>query len=134
MRGGNPVAELEIALLKRLTFLFVLVPVAIVLLTLAVTNRHGVRVDIPPHIGDAPLFSFTAPLFAIVFVSLFAGMFLGSFATWLRQGKHRKLARARKVEATKWHFEADKEKERAEKLAERMAEVDGRNPALPSPT
>ena len=123
-------------MLKRLMTLFVLVPIAIVVITLAVTNRQPVTIGIPPHVGDEPFYSFTLPLFVLVFVAVLVGMFIGSFATWLKQGKHRKRARQQKMEATKWHVEADKEKERAEELARKVASTDATSPdaGLPVPT
>ena len=122
-------------MLKRLTTLFIVVPIAIVVLMLAVSNRDVVQLNVPPFAGDKPFLAFDAPVYAIVFASLLLGMFLGGFAAWLKQGKYRKLARTQKAEATKWHFEADKEKERAEELAQKVAEADGTasGPALPSP-
>ena len=137
-------------MLKRLVFLFVLVPMGIILITLAVTNRQPVTIGVPPYVGDAPFVSFSMPLFALVFGAILFGILIGSFATWLRQGKHRKMARERKVEATQWHFQADKEKERAEELAQKVARTDSAanqkpanqkpandkpaGPALPSPS
>ena len=84
-------------MLRRLVFLLVMLPVAIVLVTLAVANRQVVSVAIPPQIGDAPLYSFSLPLFALIFATLFVGMVIGSFATWVSQGKHRKEARIQKL-------------------------------------
>ncbi len=123
-------------MIKRLLTLFVVVPIGIILIVLAVTNRQPVRIDVPPYVGDAPFLSFSIPLFALVFLAVLAGMFLGSFATWLKQGRHRKQAREQKVEATKWHFEADKEKERADKLVEKISSDEARptSGALPSPS
>lgn len=123
-------------MLKRLLTLFVVVPIGIILIVLAVTNRQPVRIDVPPYVGDAPFLSFSIPLFALVFLAVLVGMFLGSFATWLKQGRHRKQAREQKVEATKWHFEADKEKERVEELVHKIAggEKPSNSPALPSPS
>ena len=108
--------------MKRIASLFIMVPVGIIVVALAVSNRQAVSVSIPPQIGDEPLVSFSVPLFALLFATLFAGMLLGSFATWWTQGKHRKEARRQKVEATKMTFEAQKQAERAEQLAETMSE------------
>ena len=94
--------------MKRIASLLILVPVGIVVMALAVANRQAVEVAIPPHIGEAPLLSFSMPLFALLFATLFVGMLMGSFATWVTQGKHRKEARRQKVEATKMTFEAQK--------------------------
>ena len=39
------------------------------------------------------------PLFIFLFVALALGMIVGSLATWVKQGRYRKLARQRGVEA-----------------------------------
>ncbi len=121
-------------MMKRLVSLFLIAPIAIILLVLAVSNRQPVSVAVPPYAGDAPFLSLSMPLFALVFGSLLVGLILGSFITWWRQGSYRKEARRQKVEATKWHFEADKEKQRAETLAQKVVEKEGGAPRqnLPS--
>ena len=106
--------------MKRIAGLFILLPIGILIVALAVANRQVVSVSIPPQVGDAPLYSFSLPLFALLFVMLFVGMLIGSFATWITQGKHRKQARIQKVEATKATFEAKKQAERADAMAETM--------------
>lgn len=124
-------------MLRKLVFLLLLIPLGIVLVALAVANRGPVEVIVPPYVNDQPLLAFSIPLFALLFLTLFAGMFIGSCATWIKQGKHRKKARDRKVEATRWHYEADKEKQRAEALAQKVAANDGQTassaPGLPKP-
>ena len=106
--------------MKRIAGLFILLPIGILIVALAVANRQVVTVSIPPQVGDAPLYSFSLPLFALLFAMLFVGMLVGSFATWITQGKHRKQARIQKVEATKATFEAQKQAERADAMAETM--------------
>ena len=106
--------------MKRIAGLFILLPIGILIVALAVANRQVVSVSIPPQVGDAPLYSFSLPLFALLFVMLFVGMLIGSFATWITQGKHRKQARIQKIEATKATFEAKKQAERADAMAETM--------------
>jgi uncharacterized integral membrane protein len=115
---GSQIWDSEI--MKRLATLLVLVPIAIVVVALAVANRQVVTFSIPPQVGDAPLYSFSLPLFAFLFVALLFGMVLGSFATWVTQAKHRKQARVQKVEATKMTFEAQKQAERADSLVESL--------------
>lgn len=100
--------------MKRVLTLLLLVPIGIVVIALAVTNRQDIVLSVPPQVGDAPLYAFTVPLYAVLFATLFIGMMIGSCATWIKQGKHRKQAREQKVEATKMAFEADKLKENAE--------------------
>lgn len=109
-------------MLRRLITLLVLIPVGIVIVTLAVANRQPVSISLPLDIGGEPIVLLTAPLFVLLFIALIAGMFLGSFATWLKQGKHRKAARTHKLEATKMGFEAQKQKARAETVSRETQE------------
>ena len=104
-------------MMKRLTTIFILVPVGVIILALAVANRQSITLAVPPQVNGEPLLSVSIPLFAIIFVALLIGMVIGSFATWVKQGRHRKLAQVHKVEATKATFEAQKQKERADSLA-----------------
>ena len=108
-------------MIKRLTALFIIIPIGIIILTLAVANRQMVELAVP-QFGDKPLFLFNLPLFAVIFASVFMGMIVGSFSTWLKQGKHRKEARTQKVEATKLGFEAEKQKARADALENTSAD------------
>lgn len=104
--------------MKRILILLILVPIAIIVVALAVANRHSVNLTLPPELGFEP---WSVPLFVLLFATLFLGMVIGSMATWFKQGKHRKTARAQKVEATKMAFEAEKQKTRAEELAAEVA-------------
>jgi len=119
--------------MKRLITLFILVPIGIAIIALAVANRQQVTLNVPPDVGGAPLFSQSVPVYALVFIVLLFGMILGSCATWLKQGKHRKQARLQKVEATKAAFEAEKQKERAEVLAEKVALMPPQTANQPAP-
>ena len=107
--------------MKRLFLLLVLVPIGIIVIALAVANRHLVSLSIPPQVGDGPLYSFSLPLYMIIFATLIAGMLIGSFATWVKQGKHRKMARDNQVVATKMTFEAQKYKERVDDASDTMS-------------
>ena len=105
--------------MKRLVSLFILVPVGIIILALAVANRQPVAFSMP-QVGDVTLYQFQIPLYVLLFASLLTGMVIGSLATWLKQGKHRKSAREHKVEATKMAFEAQKQKERADGIVDEL--------------
>ena len=107
--------------MKKLVLLLILIPVGIIAIALAVANRQTVALALPPEFGFQPI---QVPLFAILFTTLLVGMVIGSCATWVKQGKHRKNANERKVECTKLAFEAEKQKARAEELAaEKMADA-----------
>ncbi|MEM1039846.1 MAG: LapA family protein [Pseudomonadota bacterium] len=107
-------------MMKRLTTLLIILPIGIIVVALAVANRQAVSLSMPPYINEEPFFSLTLPLFAVIFISLLVGMVIGSCATWFKQGRFRKAARDRKVEATKNAFEAEKQKTRAEELEKQV--------------
>jgi uncharacterized integral membrane protein len=95
-------------MLRRLTFLIILLPVAIVLIALAVANRGTVLFTADPFNPGNPLLSWHTPLFALMFLALIAGLLIGGLVTWLAQGRYRRLARERKAEADRLLSEASK--------------------------
>ena len=113
--------------MKKLLMLLIAIPVGIVVVTLAVANRAPVTLAVPPQLDDGPLLSASIPLYALIFATLFAGMILGSIATWFQQGRHRKAARSHKAEATKAGAEMERQKE---KVAEATDAADDESRAL----
>ena len=103
--------------MRKIVFLFVAVPIAIILVLLSVANRQDVRLGLDPFNTVDPVVSFTLPFFVFLFAALLLGMIIGSMATWFKQGKYRKNARKEHVEAVKWQSEAENQKKRAEELA-----------------
>jgi uncharacterized integral membrane protein len=79
-------------LLRRIVAAIILVPLAIVIVALAVANRQTVTVSFDP-LGDTPAASLSMPLFVLILGLLIAGVIIGSVASWLRQGKWRGAAR-----------------------------------------
>lgn len=104
-------------MLRKLIFLFIALPVAIMLIVLSVANRQQVRMSMDPFNSVDPAIAFTMPFFVFLFAALMLGMVIGSVATWFKQGKHRKNARKEHSEALKWQDEAENQKKRAEELA-----------------
>ena len=101
------------------------VPAAIILLTLAVINRHGVRLVLDPFRPDEPVISLVLPFYVYLFLVLLIGIVIGGFATWMTQARWRRTARRRTAEALRWQAEADR-------LArERQASVAG-GPLVPA--
>lgn len=84
---------------NRFLLIVVFVPLAIILIALAVANRELVAFTIDPFNPGNPALTLTLPLFIYLFLALVAGMIIGSVATWVRQGRYRKLARQRSMEA-----------------------------------
>jgi uncharacterized integral membrane protein len=76
----------------------VFVPVAIVLVALAVANRAPVPFTIDPFNPGNPGLTVALPLFVYLFAALAVGLVVGSIATWMRQGRHRKAARESQAE------------------------------------
>jgi uncharacterized integral membrane protein len=95
-------------MVNRIVIVLILVPLAIILIALSVANRAAVSFTIDPFNPGNPALSYSAPLFVWLFAALIVGIILGSFATWYNQGKHRKLARQRKLEAELLRKEARK--------------------------
>lgn len=85
-------------MLNRFMTIVVLIPLAIVLVALAVANRAPVAFTIDPFNPGNPGLTLSLPLFVYLFAALVLGLIIGSFVTWLRQGRYRKLARQREAD------------------------------------
>jgi uncharacterized integral membrane protein len=86
--------------MKRFFKYLFLVPVALIVLALAVANRHLVTIFLDPFAG--PTLEGTqivAPLYIIMLLAAMAGIVLGSVTTWLEQGTYRRAARRARSEA-----------------------------------
>ena len=92
----------------RLVSFIILLPLAVVLIALAVANRDAVLFTIDPFNPGNPLLSWQAPLFVLLFFMLIIGLVLGSVATWFAQGKYRRSARDARAEAAKLMSEAQR--------------------------
>ena len=80
-------------MLNRFLTVVVFIPLAIVLIALAVANRAPVAFTIDPFNPGNPGLTASLPLFALLFIALALGLVIGSLATWFRQGRYRKMAR-----------------------------------------
>ena len=80
-------------MLNRFLTVVVFIPLAIVLIALAVANRAPVAFTIDPFNPGNPGLTASLPLFALLFIALALGLVIGSLATWFRQGRYRKAAR-----------------------------------------
>lgn len=85
-------------MLNRIFLILVVIPVAIVLIALAVANRAPAAFTVDPFNPGNPALTLQLPLFVMLFLALAAGLLLGSFATWLNQGRYRREARAKSKE------------------------------------
>ena len=68
---------------RKLVFLFVALPIAVVLIMLSVANRQAVTLALNPFDPADTLLSVTLPFFVFLFAALITGMIIGSLATEL---------------------------------------------------
>src|SRR5581483_1155933 len=95
-------------MLRRFVFFLVRFPPPVLLITLAVANRHGVRLVLDPFRPDEPVLSVVLPFYAYLFGMLLIGIVIGGLATWITQARWRRTARRRTAEAARWQAEADR--------------------------
>jgi uncharacterized integral membrane protein len=91
----------------------ILLPVAIIVVLLAVANREPVQLSMDPFTPDAPGFVTSLPLFAIIFAAVMLGVVIGGVATWFTQGKHRRARRIYRREVQ--HLKTETDRMRAER-------------------
>lgn len=86
--------------MKTLVRVLIVLPLALVVILLAVANRTPVQVSLDPFSGTAPLVAFSAPLFVVVLIAIASGVLVGGVAVWWSQGRHRRKEReqARELE------------------------------------
>jgi hypothetical protein len=81
---------------------------AVFLVTLAVANRHAVRLVLDPFNPTDPVLAAQLPFYAYLFGMLIIGVVMGGVATWFSQGRWRRVARARAQDAVRWRGEAER--------------------------
>src|ERR1043166_641597 len=84
---------MERAMLRKIVRTLVLVPLAILIVVLAVANRNAITISLDPFSSAAPALSVTLPLFLVILLAVIAGVILGGTAAWFRQAKWRRTAR-----------------------------------------
>lgn len=110
---------------NRIVIVVLLIPLAVVLIALAVANRTSTAFTLDPFNPGNPALTFSIPLFVLLIAALVAGAILGSLTTWFKQGRYRKMARQRGVEAEAARASAA--------AAQKAAKANQAAPALPSP-
>lgn len=86
-------------MLRKIFNVLVLLPLAIVVVTFAVANRHLVKVSFDPFNSADPVVSLSMPLFVVVLLAMIAGVAAGGSATWFRQRRWRRAARTHERDA-----------------------------------
>ncbi|SEM96912.1 lipopolysaccharide assembly protein LapA domain-containing protein [Bradyrhizobium sp. OK095] len=83
---------------KFLTALIV-IPLALILMTFAVANRHDVTVSFDPFMANDPALSRTMPLFLLLILVAALGVIAGGCAVWFGQRRWRRAARRHEADA-----------------------------------
>jgi uncharacterized integral membrane protein len=86
----------------------ILLPVAILVILLAVANRAPVTLSLDPFSQAAPEFSTQLPLFAVIFAAVMLGVVIGGMASWLAQGRYRRDRRRFRREAKTLRHETER--------------------------
>ena len=94
-------------LVRKIIAAVILVPLAVIIIAIAVANRQIVTVSLDPFSAEHPAASLTLPLFALVIVLLILGVLIGGIAAWLRQSKWRRTARRLEREIADLHIEIE---------------------------
>jgi uncharacterized integral membrane protein len=113
---------------RKIIAALILVPLAAVIVALAVANRHAVTLSLDLLPADKPALAVTLPLFVALLLALLAGVIVGGIAAWLRQGRWRRAARRAEAEARRLRAENETLKQRIE-MGER-ASSPGSLPAI----
>lgn len=80
-------------MIRKIVTVLILLPLAALLAMVAVANRAPVTLAFDPFGTQPPMFSAALPLFAVLLVTLIAGVIVGGIASWMRQAKWRRHAR-----------------------------------------
>ena len=98
--------------MKSLIRIFFVLPIAVIVIMLAVANRHSVMLSFNPLAPDNPATAFDVPVFWLVFACVAMGVVLGGVAVWFTQARFRRAARENRHEAAKWRAENDRQREK----------------------
>jgi uncharacterized integral membrane protein len=89
------------SLFRKIVAALILAPLAAVIIAFAVANRERVTVSLDPFSSDqsAAFVTRPLPLFLLLMIVLILGVVIGGFASWLRHGRWRRVARRLEGEA-----------------------------------
>lgn len=93
-----------LALLKAI----ILLPVALIVILLAIANRAPVVFSFDPFARGAPEFAVSVPLYLLLLGALALGVVLGGVGAWLTAGRQRRSGRASRREVGRLRQETDR--------------------------
>jgi hypothetical protein len=98
--------------MRRFISLFVLLPLAVVIVFISVANRGAATFSLDPFGTASPALSMTAPLFVFLFAALALGVIVGGIAAWFGQGRWRRAARSERANAARLRRDVESLRER----------------------
>ena len=99
-------------MVRKIVTALILLPLAVIVIALAVANRQSVVISFDPFDQAHPAFAPALPLYQLMLLLVIAGVVIGGIAAWLRQGKWRRAARVAEGEARTLRAEVDRLKRR----------------------
>ena len=99
-------------MIRRIVTALILLPLAIVVISIAVANRQSVVVSFDPFDQAHPALTRALPLYLLMLVLLIGGVVVGGIAAWVRQGKWRRAARRADAQARELRAEVERLKRR----------------------
>jgi len=112
-------------MVRRFLKAILMIPAFAVLVALAIANHQPVTVSFNPFDSSDPDLAVTVPLYLVGFAVLIAGVVVGGIATWLKQGKRRRIGSSLAAENVMIRSELTY-------LKGQMAKRDGRSPTHPT--
>jgi hypothetical protein len=123
-------------MVRKILTALILVPLAVVVIALAVANRQPVVISFDPFDQLHPALARALPLYQLMLLLLIGGVLLGGVAAWVRQGKWRRAARLADAHARELRAEVERLRRRLGpvEIAAAPAPGDGtRRLAVPPP-
>ena len=99
-------------MIRRIAAALILVPLAILLVSLAVANRQSVVISFDPFDPAHPAITRALPLYLLMLMILIGGVLLGGSAAWIKLGKWRRAARLADAQRRELRAEVDRLKRR----------------------
>ena len=95
-------------MIRRIVTVLILVPLAIVVVSLAVANRQSVIVSFDPFDPVHPALTRALPLYLLMLMLLIGGVLVGGSAAWIKQAKWRRAARVADAQRRELRAEVDR--------------------------
>jgi hypothetical protein len=95
-------------MLRKIVTALILIPLAVIVIALAVANRQPVLVSFDPFDTLHPAMARALPLYQLMLLILAAGVVIGGVAAWVGQSKWRRAARIADARARELRAEVDR--------------------------